>query len=329
VAERMITRNEVAFLVGAIQSGVANAIGQVAQKYGCVYLNTNSSSPTESGRDCHRVKFVWDGNGENFAQAAVQNAIKSFGKKWLLLTNDYVWGHNTSKAVRANATKFGAQVVDEILVPVGTRDFSPILLKVQQAGPDVVAAAVGGDDLKVMQKQVVDMKLHRKPAWLQNQLDWPDVYGLGAENVFGVFATTWYHKLELPGVADLVKRYQTRWPETRIDVPGNVFHQAYMAMGELVKAIERAGSTNNLKVIRALEGHKIPARDRLQHFDAWIDPSSHHLQQTIYLATANDKPADKTDYFKLLSWAKPEDVKDPGEATCKLESYQDTPSYEQ
>jgi branched-chain amino acid transport system substrate-binding protein len=60
VAERMITRNEVAFLVGAIQSGVANAIGQVAQKYGTVYFNTNSSSPTEAGKDCHRVKFVWE-----------------------------------------------------------------------------------------------------------------------------------------------------------------------------------------------------------------------------------------------------------------------------
>ena len=45
IAERMITRNEAAFLVGALHSGVANAISQVAQKYGCIYLNTNSSSP--------------------------------------------------------------------------------------------------------------------------------------------------------------------------------------------------------------------------------------------------------------------------------------------
>jgi branched-chain amino acid transport system substrate-binding protein len=47
IAERMIARNEAAFLIGALHSGVANAISQVAQKYGCVYLNTNSSSPTE------------------------------------------------------------------------------------------------------------------------------------------------------------------------------------------------------------------------------------------------------------------------------------------
>ena len=51
VAERMISRNEAAFLIGAVHSGVANAISQVAQKYGCIFFNTNSSSPTESGKD--------------------------------------------------------------------------------------------------------------------------------------------------------------------------------------------------------------------------------------------------------------------------------------
>ncbi|MGH7393604.1 MAG: ABC transporter substrate-binding protein [Candidatus Rokuibacteriota bacterium] len=330
VAERLITRNEVAFLVGAIQSGVANAIGQVAQKYGCVYFNTNSSSPTESGKDCHRVKFVWDGSGANFAQAAAVNAVRTFGKRWLLLTNDYVWGHNTSKATREVAGRYGAEVIEEILVPVGTRDFSPILLKVQQARPDVVAAAVGGDDFKVMRQEVVKMKLDARPAWLNNQQDWPDIYGLGLDAVFGVFATTWYHKLPLPGVEDLVRRYRARWPDTRIDVPGNVFYNGYVAMGELIQAIHRAGSTNNIKVIRALEGHKMPARDRMQHHDAWIDPATHHVQQTVYLASRNDKPVDKTDYFKLVSWAKPEEVRDPNSARdCKLETYEATPAYEQ
>ena len=71
VAERMISRDKVSFMIGAVSSGVANAISQVAQKNGVIYLNTNSSSPTESGKNCHRVKFVWDGNGANFAQAAV------------------------------------------------------------------------------------------------------------------------------------------------------------------------------------------------------------------------------------------------------------------
>lgn len=328
VAERLITRNEVAFMAGAIQSGVANAVSQVCQKYGVVYFNTNSSSPTESAENCHRTKFVWDGSGANFARAAAANAIKTFGSNWFLLTNDYVWGHNTSKATREIAGGLGATVVDELLVPVGTRDFSAILLKVQQAGPDVVATAVGGDDYKAMREQVREMKLDARAAWISNQLDWPDIYGAGPDAAFGVFAATWYHYLDLPGVPEFVANYKDRWPDTRIDVPGNVYYNGFVAMREMIRAIERADSTNNIKVIKALEGHRMSARDRMQHFDAWIDPDSHHVQQTVYMASRNDKPRDETDYFKILSWVDAESVREPGEAKCKLESYEDTPTYE-
>ncbi|MDN3722529.1 ABC transporter substrate-binding protein [Roseibium salinum] len=81
VAERLISREECGFLIGAVSSGVANAVSQVAQRYGVIYMNTNSSSPTESGQNCHRVKFVWDGNGTNFSKAAVRNAISTYGEK--------------------------------------------------------------------------------------------------------------------------------------------------------------------------------------------------------------------------------------------------------
>src|SRR4029453_18355550 len=204
VAERMITRNEAAFLIGALHSGVANAISQVAQKYGCVYLNTNSSSPTESGKDCHRVKFVWVGNGTNFALAIVKNAMAVNGKNWVMLTNDYVWGHQTAKAMRTIVESNGGNIVDEMLVPQNTRDFSSYLLKIQQIKPAVVAAAVGGDDIKALRQQVVQLKMHKSPAWINNQQDWPDVYGLGPDAFFGGFGTNWYYRLDLPGVKEFV-----------------------------------------------------------------------------------------------------------------------------
>ncbi len=75
VAQRMLTENEVAFLLGGVHSGAANAISQVAQKSGCIYFNTNSSSSTEAGKDCHRTKFVWDGNGTNFSTSVVKGAM--------------------------------------------------------------------------------------------------------------------------------------------------------------------------------------------------------------------------------------------------------------
>ena len=330
VAERMITRNEAAFLIGALHSGVANAISQVAQKYGCVYFNTNSSSPTESGKDCHRVKFVWDGNGTNFAHAIVKNAIRANGRNWLLLTNDYVWGHNTSKATRALVEANGGKIVDELMVPQNTRDFTSYLLKIQQMKPNVIAAAVGGDDIKALRQQVVQTKLDKSFAWINNQQDWPDVYGLGPDAIFGVFGTSWYYRLDLPGVKEFVAKYQKTYPGVQIKVPGNVFYNGYVATRELLRSVEEAGTTNNLAVIKKLEGRKMSAADRMQHHDAWIDPATHQCQQTIYMASYNDKPAEPDDIFRILSQVPPQDVADAdAPKNCKLESYAATPSYEQ
>jgi branched-chain amino acid transport system substrate-binding protein len=329
VAERMITRNEAAFMIGAVHSGVANAISQVAQKYGTIFLNTNSSSPTEAGKDCHRVKFVWDGNGSNFSQAIVKNAIKTSGRNWVLLTNDYVWGHNTSKATRAVVEASGGRIVEELMVPQNTRDFSAYLLKLQQLKPAVVATAVGGDDIKALRQQVVQLKLHQSMAWINNQQDWPDVYGLGPEAIFGVFGTTWYWRLNLPGVKEFVAAYQKQFPGMAIRVPGNVYHNAYMATRELLRCVEEAGTTNNIAIIKKLEGRQMKAADRLQHHDAWIDPVTHHCQQTIYMAAYNEQPAEKDDIFKILSNVDPKEVVDKDAAgACKLESYEATPTYE-
>jgi branched-chain amino acid transport system substrate-binding protein len=329
IAERMITRNEAAFLIGAVHSGVANAISQVAQKYGTVFFNTNSSSPTESGRDCHRVKFVWDGNGTNFNHAIVKNAMRVNGKNWLLLTNDYVWGHNTSKSTRTLVEANGGKVMDELMVPQNTRDFSSFLLKIQQIRPNVIATAVGGDDIKALRQQVVQTKLDKAYAWINNQQDWPDVYGLGPEAVFGVFGTTWYYRLDLPGVKEFVAKYQKTYPGVQIRVPGNVFLNGYLATRELLRVVEETGTTNNIAVIKKLEGRKMSALDRLQHHDAWIDPVTHQVQQTIYMASYNDKPAEKDDIFKIMANVPPQEVADQdAPKACKLETYESTPSYE-
>ncbi len=109
-------------------------------------------------------------------------------------------------------------------------------------------------------------------AWINNQQDWPDVYGLGPEQIFGVFGTTWYYRLDLPGVKEFVADYQKTYPGMAIRVPGNVYYNGYMATRELLRAVEEAGTTNNIAVIKKLEGRKMSARDRMQHYDAYIEP---------------------------------------------------------
>ena len=143
VAERLVSKHEVAFMVGGVHSGVANAISKVAQKTGCVYINSNSSSPTEAGKDCHRVKFVWDGNGTNFSTTGVKGAMLGCGSDWVLVTSDYSWGRSTAKGIRELVERNGGRIKEELVVPQNLRDFEPTLKAIQKLKPNVVATAVG------------------------------------------------------------------------------------------------------------------------------------------------------------------------------------------
>ena len=126
-------------------------------------------------------------------------------------------------------------------------------------------------------------------------------------------------------------RYRKMYPDTAMQAPGNVFYNGYMCTKELLSAVERAGTTNNIKVIKQLEGIKVSARDRMQHHDAYMGPN-HQMQQTVYLATGNDEAAwkkDKNALFKILSSVDPKQVEDTDAlAACEMESYADTPTYE-
>ena len=51
-----------------------------------------------------------------FITAGMPPSMKVNGKNWLLLTNDYVWGHETSKATRAIVEANGGKIIDELMV---------------------------------------------------------------------------------------------------------------------------------------------------------------------------------------------------------------------
>ena len=149
------------------------------------------------------------------------------------------------------------------------------------------------------------------------------------KNLFGVFGTTWYYKFDLPGVDKFLAKYKASYASEKMKVPGNVFYNGYWATRSLLEAVEKAGTTNNHAVIKQLEQLRIPAATRMQHHDAWMNPKTHQMQQTVYLATANLNGSSKDDMFKIVASVSPETVLDKGaESTCKLESFADTPVYQ-
>ncbi len=80
-----------------------------------------------------------------------ENMVK--GKKWYSLTADYAFGHDLLKVAKMFMEKNGGQFAADELVPTDASDFSPFLLKIRQARPDIVVSNLAGNQITNFLKQ--------------------------------------------------------------------------------------------------------------------------------------------------------------------------------
>lgn len=326
VAEELITQNKVGFMLGAIDSGVAASMSAVCQKHGVIFINTNSSSPTESIENAHRTKFVFDASAANFNSALLKYALANRkSKRVLLLTEDDVWGHSSAAASRQYIAEYGGTVAGEVVVPEGMSDPAGAIRQIASIPADVVALNISGDNQIRLFAQV-NPKTLEKQSWIVGEVDWEELYPAPGtpRPLYGI---TWAWNLDTPETTEFVTRYRKHYGHTQLDYPGDVTYAAYFATKALLSAIERAGTTDNHAVIRQLETLKWTAKERMQHDAAYMDPVSHHLQQTIYIATWQPRVDHPERSQVILGHLSPEQVRYDQEKTTRLESFADTPHY--
>ncbi len=327
-AKRLIERERVDFLIGALSSGCANAISEVAQREGIIYFNTNSSADSVSNEKCHRINFACDANNHMFSYALGPWVAQNMGKRWYFLTADYTWGKSGTADFRKILKAEGGEEVGEILIPLGTRDYSAQLIKVTAAKPEVVMTTVSGADVSALLEQAHEFGADKKMSFCFILMDFPDLWAIGPDKNFGIYGITWHHKLDLPGVKDFVARFRKRWPDVRPPVPDNVSYNGYIGMRELLRATERAGTTRSHDVIKALEGWIFA--DNMKHHPTTIRDFDHCFMQTMYVAKGKpkNKMKDETDFYDIIGIVKPEDAAIKREdSKCPMESYSTTPVY--
>jgi branched-chain amino acid transport system substrate-binding protein len=326
VAEELISETKVGFLVGAINSGVAAAMSSVCQRHGAIFINTNSSAPSESVENAHRTKFVFDANAANYNQTLLKYALSTRqSKRVVLLTEDDEWGRSSAAASRTYISANGGTIVGEVSASEALPDPVAILKKVAAQQADVVAVNVSGDNQMKLFAQI-SPELLKKQLWVVGEVDWEDLYPAPGtpRPLFGV---TWSWNLKTPGTAEFVARYRKRYGHTRLDYPGHVTQSAYLATKALLEAVEKAGTTDNHAVIRQLEKYRASPKERMQDAAAYMDPVSHHLQQSTYVATWHPATAHAERGIEILKHLPPDQVRYEKEATTRLESFEDTPHY--
>ncbi len=293
-AQRMLERDGVALLMGEINSASAQTIMQVAARNKKLFLQIGARSDVLRGKNCNRYTFHVDIPVTVMVNAAGQALMREGlikGKRVFALTSDYVFGHDLAKAAKAFVTGNGGTVIADELTATDTTDFSPFLLKIRQAKPDLVATNLGGNQVTNFVKQYAEYGLSFPVAGFN--LNTADAWAAGEGNLAGYWPTVWHHEIDTPGtkkfVADFQKKYNKR--------PENHAWIEYVSLKILAQAITATKGTDTDKLIAYLESQAEfdLLKARKGYFRSW----DHQLIQEAYPFTVKPKgqAKDKQDFL--------------------------------
>ena len=162
-ARKLIERDNVNFIIGDVNSGIAAAIAQVTAEKKVLHVVSGGHTDFDhrQGLPLERLsRLQHDADG---SQLGLRFALfNKYGKKWHFITPDYAFGHTLYDACAANLKKLGGTVTGNELTPLGTTDFSAYLIKASAANPDVLLLLVQGSDMINCLKQIVQFGLDKQ-----------------------------------------------------------------------------------------------------------------------------------------------------------------------
>src|SRR6476659_4021387 len=211
-AERLIERAKVAMLIGEISSASGLAIGQVAKRTKTVFINTGCNSDALRGSDCNQYMFHIEGANSMYVQAVAQYLLREDlvkGKKWYSLTADYAFGHDLLKVAKMFMEKNGGQFAADELIPSDISDFSPFLLKIRQARPDIVISNLAGNQITNFLKQYSEYGLQFPVVGFA--FDTAVAWGLGKGNFSGVWPLVWHHLVDTPSSKKYIEAFSKKY----------------------------------------------------------------------------------------------------------------------
>ncbi len=287
-------------ITGGSSSACAISQAEECQKAGIIFMAALTHSNATTGKNAHRHSFRWYNNGHQTAKAMAQGLIGKFGKnaKYAYLYADYTWGTTVQKSVQDVLEKEGAKTVLNIPTKLGAKSFISYLLKAKQAKPDVLVLVHFGKDMINCLKQVTQLKLRDKMAVVVPLMELHMAQPLGPEIMQGVITSMcWYHGLseKYPGSKKFVEAFEKEYTKK----PGNAAAASWVDIFQYADAVKRAGSFNNVKVIKALEGHKFTLLGEEEYWRDWDHQGIHPTYVAVGKTPAESK--NEWDLFKIIS----------------------------
>src|SRR5580704_1542919 len=293
-ARKLIERDQVNFMIGDVNSGIAAAIAQVTNEKKILHIVSGGHTDSITGKDCKWNVFRVCNTTRMEANSVSSVLYSKYGKKWHFITPDYAFGHTLYDACTDDLKKLGGSVTGNELTPLGTTDFSAYLIKARSANPDVMILLVQGSDMINCLKQVVQFGLNKQIHVAGTQQELESLAGLPPEARIGIWMFEWYWKQ--PGVphvtefvADIRKHNDGKVPTAR-------HWFGYTSAMTFALVANREKTLDAVKLARALGDFELPPEVKLQPNKCYYRAGDHQLMTSAFvgeaLSTGKDDPED-------------------------------------
>jgi branched-chain amino acid transport system substrate-binding protein len=295
-AQRMIARDNVAVLMGEINSAAALTITQVAARNKKLFMSIGARSDSLRGENCNRYFFSLDTPSTvmvNTVGLALlrDNMVK--GKKFFTVTADYLFGHDLLGVAKGFFAAHEATLLGDEMVATDVTDFSPYLLKIRQAKPDIVCSNLAGNQVTTLLKQYAEFGLPYPVVGFN--LNTADAWAAGEGNLTGTWPTLWHHELDVPASRAFVAAFRSKHGKP----PENHAWIEYITLKITAQAMNETKSTDTEKLIDYLE--KETQFDILKARKGYFRSWDHQLMQETYPFTvkAPGQARDKWDFLQF------------------------------
>lgn len=202
-------------------------------------------------------------------------------RRWCVVGNDYVWPRTTARVARRYAGSCGGVVVDEVYAPLGTRDFTAALRRVERCDPDAILMLLVGADAVEFNRAFAGRGLPGRVLRLSTHMDENMLLATGAAATENLWAAAGYFEtLATAESLDFGGRYARRFG---VEAPplSSLGESCYEGVRLLAALAERARSLDARTLAGTADGVAYHGpRGRLA-------VRGNHVRQRIYLARAD------------------------------------------
>jgi branched-chain amino acid transport system substrate-binding protein len=261
-AERLITQQKVAALIGTYQSAVAVTVSQTAERYQIPFLSADNSSPSLN-RQGLKFYFRAAAHDEMFSKAMFDffDGLRKKGQKietLALFHEDTIFGTDSANAQQKLANEHGYKVLLNIKYRANSPSLTAEVQQLKTADADVLMPSSYTTDAILLVKTMSELG-YRPKAMVAQDAGFSEkaLYDAVGDKIEGVISRASF-SLDLaakrPSVGKINEMYKARSGKDLNDLTSREF----MGLLILADGIDRAKSIDGEKIREALAATDIP-----------------------------------------------------------------------